>query len=39
MQDFAWVLVPNPKSLMHDTRKFTALCYRTEEDLLEMKVF
>jgi len=35
-QDFAPVSVPNP---MHDTRKFTALCYRTGKDLLEIKYY
>lgn len=37
IQGIFWVSVPNPTTFMHDTRKFTALCYRTAEDLLEVK--
>lgn len=35
---FFWVSAPNPTTFIHDTRKFTALSYRTAEDLLEVKV-
>lgn len=33
-----WVSAPNRTTFIHDTRKFTALSYRTAEDLLEVKV-